>query len=135
MARTSNAKILEWGTPPEPEPTGWDAIRIELGNRPGEWANIGEFTTATARKLAAERFRRADGYDVRTAPGKTDNRVAVWVRFGAADDDAAVETRDAAAAPIGAETADALASGYVRTTKDAAASTRKTPTAKRGGVV
>jgi hypothetical protein len=131
MARTSNAKILEWGTPPEPEPTGWDAIRIELGKRPGEWANIGEFTTATARKLASERFRSADGYEVRTAPTKTDNRVAVWVRF------TEIEIRTGDPEAVAALVAERLATGAPVTAADidAAPAPKTTGRAKRGAVV
>ena len=33
MARTPNVKIQEWGTPPEPQPTGWDAVRAELDKK------------------------------------------------------------------------------------------------------
>jgi len=80
MPRTSTAKILAWGTPPEPEPTGWDAIRIELDKKIGEWANVGEFTSASARKSAAEGVPSADGYETRTAPAKTEGRVVLWVR-------------------------------------------------------
>ena len=80
MPRTSTAKILAWGTPPEPEPTGWDAIRIELDKKIGEWANVGEFTSASARKIAAERVPSSDGYETRTAPAKTEGRVDLWVR-------------------------------------------------------
>ena len=93
MARTSNAKILEWGTPPEPEPTGWDAIVIELGKRPGEWANIGDFSAATARKIGSERFPTHAGYETRPVLGK-DGKTAVWVRFTGTDA-GAVETRSA----------------------------------------
>ena len=83
MARTPNVKIQDWGTPPEPEPTGWDAVAIELGKRPGEWANVGEMTAATARKVHTERLTAADGFEFRTVPVNGDaRRVDVWIRKG-----------------------------------------------------
>ena len=92
MARTTAAQITEWGTPPEPKPTGWDAIKIELGKRPGEWANVGDYSTASAKKIAAERVPAAEGYETRVVPSEsTAGRSNLWVRL------AAVETRDAPA--------------------------------------
>lgn len=91
MARTPNVKIVEWGTPPEPEPTGWDAVAAELGKKPGKWANVGEMSPATARKVAAERLTADAGYEVRTVATKDDRKVGVWVR--AVDPADAVETR------------------------------------------
>lgn len=85
MPRMSTAKIVEWGTPPEPTPTGWDAVRIELDSKPGEWANVGEFTAASARKIAAERVPNGDGYESRSVASKTEGRVNLWVRKLAAD--------------------------------------------------
>lgn len=80
MARTSNAKIVSWGEPPAPEPSGWDAIVVELGKRPGEWANLGDYSASTARKIVRERFPEDAGYESRVVAGK-DGKSAVWVRF------------------------------------------------------
>lgn len=115
MARTSSAKIVSWGEPPAPEPTGWDAINIELAKRPGEWANLGDFSSATARKIVRERFPDTAGYESRTVAGK-DGKTAVWVRY--------LNPADADAAPA----ADAAPD----TATDAKAKPR---TATRGGVV
>jgi hypothetical protein len=108
MARTSAAKILGWGEPPAPEPTGWDAIRIELISRPGQWANIGEFSAATGRKIGSERFTAGDGFEVRAVPTAT-GRVDVWVRHGSddlhnAETAETIETRADADAPKGSRT-------------------------------
>jgi hypothetical protein len=101
MPRTSAATITAWGTPPEPKPTGWDAIRSELATRPGEWANLGDYSAASARKIAKERFPDAEGYETRTvATEGVEGRSNIWVRFGGADAAAATET----AAPADAET-------------------------------
>lgn len=94
MARTPNVKIVEWGTPPElptPEPTGWDAVAVQLKAKPGEWANVGEFSPATARKVGAERLTTDAGYELRAVPTDDPRRVTVWVRAGYGE----VETRDA----------------------------------------
>lgn len=80
MARTPNVKIQEWGTPPEPQPTGWDAVRSELDKKPGKWANVGEMTAATARRVMTDRLPAADGYESTTAPGTDERRVVLWVR-------------------------------------------------------
>lgn len=90
MARTTAARITDWGTPPEPEPTGWDAIRAELAKRPGEWANIGEYSTASARKISKERVPESEGYETRIVPApNAEGRSIVWVRLAAAPGTAA----------------------------------------------
>jgi hypothetical protein len=100
MPRTSAATITAWGTPPEPKPTGWDAIRAELATRPGEWANLGDYSAASARKIAKDRFPDAEGFETRTVPAEgVEGRSNIWVRFGG---DAA-----AASTPTTAEDADA----------------------------
>lgn len=80
MARTPNATIIEWGTPPEPVPTGWDAIAAELDARPGEWANVGLATPTTARKIQNERLPESAGYEHRVTPTADPSRLSVWVR-------------------------------------------------------
>jgi hypothetical protein len=93
MPRTSTATISAWGTPPEPKPTGWDAIRAELAERPGEWANLGDYSTASARKIAKDRFPAAEGYETRTlAADDAEGRSVIWVRFDPKADAAAVES-------------------------------------------
>lgn len=83
MPRTSTATIAGWGTPPEPKPTGWDAIRAELATRPSEWANLGDYSTASARKIAKDRFPDAEGYETRiVASDAAEGRSDIWVRFG-----------------------------------------------------
>lgn len=90
MPRTSSATITAWGTPPEPKPTGWDAIRAELAGRPGQWANLGDYSTASARKIAKDRFPASEGFETRTvAADGVEGRSVVWVRFDAAAADAA----------------------------------------------
>jgi len=91
MARTPNVKILEWGTPPEPEPTGWDAVAAELRRKPGQWANVGAMSASTARKIAAERLTPDAGYELRPVAGK-DGQLAVWIRW--MEPTAVIETRD-----------------------------------------
>ena len=125
MARTTSARIIEWGTPPEPEPTGWDAVRIELGRKPGEWANVGEYNAGSARRIAAEKLP-ADAYETRLVPVKgTPSRVQVWVR---AHEPATPTAADDAAAAI---VADAMQAAIAETDAPAKA----TRTAKRGAVV
>lgn len=85
MPRTSAATITEWGTPPEPKPTGWDAIRAELATRPGQWANLGDYTNASARKIAKERFPDAEGFETRVVAADADGRSNLWVRLGGDD--------------------------------------------------
>lgn len=80
MSRSSNARIVEWGTPPEPEPTGWDAVAAELEAKAGEWASLGEYVTASARKVTRERFPASAGFESRYAPATTDGKVVLWVR-------------------------------------------------------
>lgn len=121
MARTSSAKITEWGTPPAPEPTGWDAIRIELESRPGEWANIGDFSAATGRKIGSDRFPNSAGFETRLVASK-EGRVNVWVR-------ALAPAADGDAADADAEIVEE------RSAEDDAASTIKAPRARRGAVV
>ena len=87
MARTPNVRIVEWGTPPEAEPTGWEAVAIELDRKPGKWASLGEFSNATARKIMSERLPAENGFETRTVPSKSaDNRVVVWARKSVPDD-------------------------------------------------
>lgn len=124
MARETGAKIVEWGTPPEPEPTGWDAIRIELGKRPGEWAKIGTFSAATARKIGNDRFPASEGFETRAVAG-ADGKSAVWIRYALPERDPNSAATDAAAV------AKTLA-GETWEPSDASAKPRTT---KRGSVV
>ena len=81
MARTPSVKIVSWGTPPEPEPTGWDAIAQALDAKPGQWANLGEFSVVTGRKVQNDCLPASAGYEHRIIPSKTDERrVTVWAR-------------------------------------------------------
>jgi hypothetical protein len=125
MARTPNVKIIEWGTPPEPEPTGWDAVAAELQRKPEKWANVGEMSPATARKIAAERLTPDAGYEVRAVATKDDRKVAVWIRYAAPSGD--VETR--------ADIPQTDAPTAAATVVDLDAKPAPRATVKRGGVV
>lgn len=109
MPRTSSAKITAWGTPPEPQPTGWDAVKIELGKRPGEWANVGEYSPGSARKIASEKVPNGEGFESRIVPSeKSDGRVDLWVRVTGPDQKAA-DAVDAKVAELAAQDSSAKA--------------------------
>ena len=100
MARQATAKIVAWGTPPEPKPTGWDAVRLELIAKPGEWANVGEFSSGSARKVANDRVPASQGFETRIVPSEaTEGRMDLWVRYtdGTANADAEASAPDASA--------------------------------------
>lgn len=128
MARTPNVKIIEWGTPPEPEPTGWDAVAAELTRKPGKWANVGEMSPATARKISIDRLPEPT-FEVRAVPTKDATKVAVWVRAVAQSGE--VETRatdDVEAESVSPEPRSVDLNAP-------ATATPKRATVKRGGVV